>query len=118
MCGTALDGVSVLVSTVVAKNEVAIHVMSVVGLAKRLVSETTLAYGLVSTSRFSPAVLPIRPLVLSLFGSLFLSSHSRWGAAPNARCYGGQGLPVISVGASDRPEKLEPVVHPEPAGKH
>ena len=94
--------------------------MSVVGLAKRLVSETTLACGVVSTSRVSPAVLPIRPLFLSLFGSLFLSSkqHSRWGAAPNARCYGGQGLPVISVGASDRPEKLEPVVHPEPAGKH
>ena len=48
------------------------------------------------------------------FGSRFLSScqHSRWGAAPNARCCVGQGLPLISVGASDRPEQLELVVHP------
>ena len=42
----------------------------------------------------SPAVLPIRRLFhfLSLFGSRFLSSNqtSRWCAAPNARCYGGE----------------------------
>ena len=63
---------------------------------------------------FSPAVIPIRTLFLSLFGSRFLGSsqHSRWGEAPNARCCGGQGLPVITVGASDRPEQQEPVVHP------
>ena len=68
----------------------------------------------------SPAVLPIRTLCLSsFFGARFLSSsqHSRWGAAPNARCCGGQELPVISVGASDRPEQLEPVVHTRFIGK-
>ena len=36
----------------------------------------------------SPDVLSSRTLFLSLFGSLFLSSHQqfRWGATPNARC--------------------------------
>ena len=54
------------------------------------------------------------------FVSRFLSScqHSRWCAAPDARCCSGQVLPVISVGPSDRPATLEPVVHPESAGKH
>ena len=68
---------------------------------------------------FSPPVLSMRTLCLSLFGSRFMSSsqHSRWGAAPNARCCGGQELPVISVGASDRPEQLEPVVHTRLTGK-
>ena len=56
-------------------------------------------------SHVSPDVLPIRTLCLSLFGSLFQSSnqHSRWGAAPNARCCGGQELPFTGVGASGKP---------------
>ena len=53
-----------------------------------------------------PAVLPIRSLFSSLFGSRFLSSnqHSKWGAAANARCCGGQGLPFTGARASDRQE--------------
>ena len=53
-------------------------------------------------------VLPSSRFVLCFWLSLglfFLSStqHSRWGAAPNARWCGGQGLPVICVWASNGP---------------
>ena len=69
-------------------------------------------------SKIGPQVLPIRTLCLFLFGSLFLCSphHSRWSAAPNARCYGGQELPVICVGASSGPLPTAPSVHPRFTG--
>ena len=44
--------------------------------------------------------------------------HSRWGAVSNTRCYENQGLSVISVGPSDKSEKLEVVVLPESTGKY